>query len=60
MRYEYRTVMDWDDEDFDTTCAEHLNNGWIAQGGVSVTARDESLHYVQAFIREVPEEGENG
>ena len=36
--YKFKTVTDWNLERFDETVEKLLNDGWVINGGISVTA----------------------
>ena len=44
--YKFKTVTDWNLERFDETVEKLLNDGWVINGGISVTARSsEAMTY---------------
>jgi len=62
MRYEYTVINETETLEFIARCERYLNSNWKAQGGVAMTWITKTDYpyaiYAQAFIREVPEEGE--
>lgn len=60
MRYEYDLIVVIDPTDLRDSTNRALAEGWKLQGGVSIciSPSGDKLQLAQAFIREVPEEGE--
>ncbi len=59
VKYEYDVVLaiaSWDE--LADACTAKLTAGWTAQGGVSVSYVNGNFWYAQAFVREVPREGD--
>jgi len=58
MRYEYKVVIDWKRSDFEAECTDMLNRAWVLHGHPTIKSGELGNFFAQAFIREVPEEGE--
>lgn len=59
VKYEYKLLTMYSSvSELEALCSTYLNAGWVAQGGIHITEFNLGTRYAQAFVREVPREGD--
>lgn len=51
-KLDYEVITDWELRDFRSEVQAWLDDGWVCQGGVSITISDNGTkYYAQAIVR---------